>query len=136
MFVADPFCIFVSRKVLVANETSKLAKPGLKLAAAYSFEEIVLLFGLFVFASVNECVVFAQDNDESLSQKSDSPSSIETDSGVSLTSSENDAGNEDDLNEVSMDVSEKSSAACANFDGAEESESIQGLKGPEVFMQF
>lgn len=87
-----------------------------------------------IFAGISDLIVFAQDNDESLSQKSDSPSSIETDSGVSLTSSENDAVNEDDLNEVSMDMSEKSLAACASFDDVEESESIQGLKGPEVCM--
>jgi hypothetical protein len=75
-----------------------------------------------------------QDNDESLSQKSDSPSSIETetDSGVSLTSSENDAVTEDELNDVSMDVTEKPMAACGGFDDAEESQSIQDLKGPEV----
>lgn len=72
------------------------------------------------------------DNDESLSQKSDSPSSIETetDSGVSLTSSENDAVTEDELNDMPMDVSEKS-CTCAGLDGVEESDSIQGLKGPE-----
>ncbi|XP_028397293.1 ubiquitin carboxyl-terminal hydrolase 47-like [Dendronephthya gigantea] len=73
------------------------------------------------------------DNDESLSQKSDSPSSIETetDSGVSLTSSENDAVTEEDLNDMSMDVGERSTAACAGFDDTQESESMQDLKGPE-----
>ena len=55
---------------------------------------------------------------------------------MSLTSSENDAVNEDDLNEVSMDVSEKSLASCAGFDDVEESDSIQGLKGREVCMHF
>ena len=82
------------------------------------------------------CRLPCQDNDENLSQKSDSPSSIETetDSGVSLTSSENDVLTEDDLHDMSMDVSEKSLAACAGFDNEEESESIQALKGPEVNM--
>ena len=75
-----------------------------------------------------------QENDESFSQKSDSPSSIETetDSGVSLTSSENDAVTEDELNDIPMEVTEKPMAACASFDDTEESESMQDLKGPEV----
>ena len=71
-----------------------------------------------------------------MSQKSDSPSSIETetDSGVSLTSSENDAVTEEDLNYMSMDVGERSTAACAGFDYTQESEGINDLKGPEVII--
>lgn len=51
---------------------------------------------------------------------------------MSLTSSENDVATEDELNDVSMDVGEKSLAAGASFDEVEEIESLQGLKGPEV----
>ena len=50
---------------------------------------------------------------------------------MSLTSSENDAVTEDELNDMPMDVSEKS-CTCAGLDGVEESDSIQALKGPEV----
>ncbi|XP_046844317.1 ubiquitin carboxyl-terminal hydrolase 47-like isoform X2 [Xenia sp. Carnegie-2017] len=91
------------------------------------------LLNLNKYIYPNDELLNLMDNDDNLSPKSDSPSSIETetDSGVSLTSSENDTSSEDALNDVSMDVNEGSAAGCADSDNFEENDCTQDMKGPE-----
>lgn len=90
---------------------------------------IIILFIIFIFFSLSSS--YPKEKWDTFSQKRDSPSSIETDSGVSLASLENGSVTEDELNDVSMDVSDRA-GPCSAYDEFEQGDSIPELKGPKV----